>query len=154
MKFEEVVSIHCLPLTYKIFFQNRHDKHKILHELFPECRSIILTGYASIATAVDAIKHGAVQYLVKPATPDEIITALLGETAENETRIPENPISTSSLARIQRQAHVRDLVMAADEAARSYLEKQLPNGLSHKLMIAAPEQSAGGVVVPVAITTL
>lgn len=43
-------------------------------------RILVLTGYASIATAVDAIKLGADNYLSKPADTDEILTALLGDS--------------------------------------------------------------------------
>ena len=42
----------------------------------PELRILLLTGYASIATAVEAIKLGAVHYLAKPAGVDEILAAL------------------------------------------------------------------------------
>jgi two-component system, response regulator RegA len=48
---------------------------KILHELDPATRIVVLTGYASIATAVEAIKLGATQYLSKPANADEIVAA-------------------------------------------------------------------------------
>jgi two-component system response regulator RegA len=48
---------------------------KVLHELDPNTRVVVLTGYASIATAVEAIKLGATQYLAKPANTDEIIAA-------------------------------------------------------------------------------
>jgi len=46
-----------------------------LHELDPATRIVMLTGYASIATAVEAIKLGATQYLTKPANADEIVEA-------------------------------------------------------------------------------
>ena len=46
-----------------------------LHELDPATRIVVLTGYASIATAVEAIKLGATQYLAKPANADEIVAA-------------------------------------------------------------------------------
>jgi two-component system response regulator RegA len=45
----------------------------------PNIRILILTGYASITTAVEAIKLGADNYLAKPADADEILTALLAE---------------------------------------------------------------------------
>jgi len=48
---------------------------KVLHELDPNTRVVVLTGYASIATAVEAIKLGATQYLSKPANADEIVAA-------------------------------------------------------------------------------
>jgi two-component system response regulator RegA len=46
-----------------------------LHDLDPATRIVVLTGYASIATAVEAIKLGATQYLAKPANADEIVAA-------------------------------------------------------------------------------
>lgn len=48
---------------------------KKLHELDPHTRIVVLTGYASITTAVEAIKLGATQYLAKPANADEIVAA-------------------------------------------------------------------------------
>ncbi len=48
---------------------------RTLHELDPATRIVVLTGYASIATAVEAIKLGATQYLSKPANADEIVAA-------------------------------------------------------------------------------
>ena len=48
---------------------------KRLHELNPYTRIVMLTGYASITTAVEAIKLGATQYLSKPANADEIVAA-------------------------------------------------------------------------------
>jgi two-component system response regulator RegA len=44
----------------------------------PEMRIVVFTGYASIATAVEAIKLGAVHYLTKPADADELVAALIG----------------------------------------------------------------------------
>lgn len=46
-----------------------------LHEIDPTTRIVILTGYGSIATALDAVRSGAVQYLTKPADIDEIIAS-------------------------------------------------------------------------------
>jgi two-component system response regulator RegA len=50
-----------------------------LKEHNPEIRILILTGYASITTAVEAIKLGADNYLAKPADIDEILAALLSD---------------------------------------------------------------------------
>jgi len=47
-----------------------------LKQLDPHTRIVVLTGYASIATAVEAIKLGATHYLTKPADADDIIQAL------------------------------------------------------------------------------
>lgn len=58
----------------------------------PEARGIILTGYGNIATAVNAVKLGAVDYLAKPVDADDVVAALL---AHDHTTIgpPENPMS-------------------------------------------------------------
>jgi len=46
-----------------------------LREIDPTTRIVVLTGYGSIATALDAVRSGAVHYLTKPADIDEIIAA-------------------------------------------------------------------------------
>ncbi|NKB32325.1 MAG: response regulator [Pseudomonadales bacterium] len=51
----------------------------LIKQKFADIRILILTGYASIATAVEAIKLGADNYLAKPADADEILTAMLVE---------------------------------------------------------------------------
>lgn len=58
----------------------------------PECKAIILTGYGNIATAVTAVKMGAVDYLSKPADADDVYTALMREP-EEKAEPPENPMS-------------------------------------------------------------
>jgi DNA-binding NtrC family response regulator len=45
---------------------------KTIHDLRPEAKVIIITGYASIETAVETARMGAVDYLNKPFTPNEI----------------------------------------------------------------------------------
>jgi two-component system response regulator RegA len=57
-----------------------------------DARAIILTGYGNIATAVTAVKLGAVDYLSKPADADEIFAALTRTTGERAAP-PENPMS-------------------------------------------------------------
>ncbi len=58
----------------------------------PEARIIMLTGYGNIATAVEAVKRGAVDYLAKPADADEIFAALTAD-ADGRSAPPENPMS-------------------------------------------------------------
>jgi two-component system response regulator RegA len=53
---------------------------------------IVLTGYGNIATAVSAVKLGAVDYLAKPADADDIYSALTREQSEKPAP-PENPMS-------------------------------------------------------------
>jgi two-component system response regulator RegA len=59
-----------------------------LLELDPEMRVVILTGYSSIATAVEAVKRGACNYLCKPADADDVLAALLSG-ADLDTLVPE-----------------------------------------------------------------
>jgi len=68
-----------------------------LLELDPEMRVVILTGYSSIATAVEAIKRGACNYLCKPADADDVLAALLSEHADLDSLVPENPMSVDRL---------------------------------------------------------
>jgi two-component system response regulator RegA len=58
----------------------------------PDARGIILTGYGNIATAVNAVKLGAVDYLAKPADADDVVAALLAHD-NNKVEPPENPMS-------------------------------------------------------------
>jgi len=58
----------------------------------PEARIIMLTGYGNIATAVEAVKRGAVDYLAKPADANEIHAALIADP-EGRAAPPENPMS-------------------------------------------------------------
>lgn len=64
----------------------------ILRTARPETRIIILTGYGNIATAVAAVKAGAVDYLPKPADADQIETALLA-SAGSPPPPPQDPMS-------------------------------------------------------------
>ncbi len=58
----------------------------------PEARAIILTGYGNIATAVNAVKLGAVDYLAKPADADDVVAALIAQDTK-KIEPPENPMS-------------------------------------------------------------
>jgi len=63
-----------------------------LHEANGEARVVMLTGYGNIATAVAAVKHGAIDYLPKPADADQVIAALLGSGDELPPP-PEHPMT-------------------------------------------------------------
>ena len=58
----------------------------------PDARAIVLTGYGNIATAVTAVKLGAVDYLAKPADADDVTDALLAPS-DDKAPPPENPMS-------------------------------------------------------------
>ena len=59
----------------------------------PDARGIILTGYGNIATAVNAVKLGAVDYLAKPVDADDVMAALLAQDDNARIEPPENPMS-------------------------------------------------------------
>lgn len=64
-----------------------------LLEIVPECRIVVLTGYSSIATAVEAIKLGAVNYLCKPVDADEVLTAFGRDGGDPDIDIADHPPS-------------------------------------------------------------
>lgn len=68
-----------------------------LVELDDQTRIVMLTGYASIATAVEAIKLGSTHYLTKPADTDEIVAALHKDDGDESVEIKEKPLSVKRL---------------------------------------------------------
>ncbi len=81
-----------------------------LHDMSAETRIVVLTGYASIATAVEAMKLGATHYLAKPSDADEVVAAL-GKAAGNaEAEIKEQPMSTRRLE----WEHIQKVLMECD----------------------------------------
>lgn len=71
-----------------------------LHELDPQTRVLVLTGYGSIATAIEAMRLGAMNYLPKPADVDDILAAFeKGEAPPLST--PETEYLAPSLARAE-----------------------------------------------------
>jgi len=71
---------------------NGLDVVEVLREKRPDCRVVVLTGYGAIATAVAAVKIGAVDYLSKPADANDVTAALLAKPDELPPP-PENPMS-------------------------------------------------------------
>ena len=64
----------------------------------PDARAIILTGYGNIATAVNAVKVGAHDYLIKPVEVDDVISALLAPKG-GQADAPEHPMSADHVRR-------------------------------------------------------
>jgi two-component system response regulator RegA len=88
---------------------------KALKEQDPATQVLMLTGYGSIATAVEATKLGAVGYLTKPADADDVLQALTGQAP------PQDLHETPSLARAEWEYIQRVLAACGDnisEAAR------------------------------------
>lgn len=58
---------------------------------------VVLTGFASVATAVEAIKLGATHYLAKPVDADEIVAAFEKQSGNAELELSSNPLSIDRL---------------------------------------------------------
>lgn len=63
---------------------------RALRELDPETRIVVLTGYGSIATTIDAMRLGAVYYLQKPADADEILAAFSRDQTPPLEAVPDS----------------------------------------------------------------
>lgn len=61
-----------------------------------DVRVVVLTGYGNIATAVTAVKLGAIDYLAKPTDADEVVHALMRDPDER-AEVPENPMSADRI---------------------------------------------------------
>lgn len=86
-----------------------------LHALVPDMRVLLLTGYASIATAVEAIKRGAHDYLAKPVDADAVVRALLdGDSADpDDNDLPEAPEAPLALRRLEWE-HIQRVLTECD----------------------------------------
>lgn len=73
---------------------------KELKQIDPSTRIVVLTGYGSIATAMDAVRLGAANYISKPADVDDILTAFQKADASSELPDPAQ-LPTPSLARAE-----------------------------------------------------
>lgn len=68
-----------------------------LKALDPGTRIVVLTGYASISTAIEAIKLGAIHYLAKPADADDVVSAFHKAEGDAHIAVAPNPLSVDRL---------------------------------------------------------
>ncbi|HEY4102350.1 MAG TPA: response regulator [Polyangiaceae bacterium] len=80
-----------------------------LHAIDPGTAVVVLTGYGSIATAVEAIRAGAVHYLSKPADIEDILAALRGTAAPSAN----GEVDVPSLARVEWE-HIQRVLRDSD----------------------------------------
>ncbi len=80
-----------------------------LRAMVPDVRIVMLTGYGNLATAVAAVKAGAVDYLAKPADPEDIVRALAAEGSDR----PEAPPEPMSADRV-RWEHIQRVYELCD----------------------------------------
>ena len=71
---------------------NGLDVVSLLQSVRPDARIVMLTGYGNIASAVNAVKLGAVDYLAKPADADDLVKALMAVGGQQPAP-PEHPMS-------------------------------------------------------------
>jgi len=81
----------------------------LLQSIHSACRIVMLTGFGNIATAVAAVKAGALDYLPKPANPDEIARAL----SQTEGYLPDPPLDPMSADRV-RWEHIQRVFEQCD----------------------------------------
>jgi len=94
---EAIAAVRSKPPAFAVFDMRLEDGSglkvvEVLREARPEARIVMLTGYGNIATAVAAVKAGAVDYLSKPADADDVARALLAQAGEAPAP-PDNPMS-------------------------------------------------------------
>jgi len=104
--------------------------------LAPDCRIVVLTGYASIATAVEAIKLGAAQYFAKPVEVDALVGAF-GQSAAGplaERLLPQTPLSVERLEweHIQRVLQQHDGNVSATARALKMHRRTLQRKLAKR----------------------
>ncbi|MDH5731224.1 MAG: response regulator transcription factor [Gammaproteobacteria bacterium] len=83
---------------------------KALKELDEHTTIIVLTGYASIVTAVEAIKLGATHYLTKPADADDVVKAFDRVEGDSDAPISTKPMSVN---RVEWE-HIQKVLAACD----------------------------------------
>ena len=107
---------------------------KMLRDLDAQTRIVVLTGYASIATAVEAIKLGATHYLAKPADADEIVNALRRDEGDPQVAVASVPLSVSRLEweHLQKVLSEHDGNISATARALSMHRRTLQRKLAKK----------------------
>ena len=94
---EALAALEVQPPAYAVVDMrlgdgNGLDVVEALRTKRPDARIVVLTGYGNIATAVTAVKLGAIDYLAKPADADDVFAALTRDP-EDKAVPPENPMS-------------------------------------------------------------
>ncbi len=97
MQLAEQTEPEYAVIDLRIGFESGLEMVKKLISLDSNTRIVMLTGFASIATAVEAIKLGAIHYLTKPANADEIVKALHKNEGDASVAISDNPLSVKRL---------------------------------------------------------
>jgi len=94
---EAIQSIKFAVVDLKLPTSSGLDCVKLLHQSNPDMKIVVLTGYASITTAVEAIKLGACHYLAKPANADDIESAFRRAEGDADVELGDRSISLKNL---------------------------------------------------------
>ncbi len=107
---------------------------KLLIEREPGIRIVILTGYASISTAVEAIKLGAIHYLTKPAEVEDIIKAFYHDQGDAAVPVESRPMSAKRVEweHLQRVLNEYDGNISAAARAMGMHRRTLQRKLAKK----------------------
>lgn len=108
----------CALVDLKLPGLSGLDAVRNLATLDPPPRIVVLTGFASIATAVEAIKLGAWQYLAKPATAREIASAFANGTGDTSVQLTNRRANLRTVEWERIQQVLRDSNFNISEAAR------------------------------------
>ncbi len=101
----------------------------------PDCKIVVLTGYASIATAVDAVKLGAIQYLAKPVEIEAILSAFDDDGSPDfDVPVSDEPLSVDRLEweHIQRVLNENEGNISATARALKMHRRTLQRKLSKR----------------------
>jgi two-component system, response regulator RegA len=83
---------------------------KVLHDHDPNIKIVVVTGFASIATAVEAIKLGACHYLAKPSNTDDIEAAFQRADGDASVKLSSRPTSIKNLE----WEHIHEVLVHSD----------------------------------------
>jgi len=111
---EGIFSVLSTPADFAVVDMRLEDGSGLdvieaLAQTHPKARAIVLTGYGNLATAVSAVKLGAIDYLAKPADADEIYSALMADP-QTKPAPPENPMSADRV----RWEHIQRVFVLCD----------------------------------------
>jgi len=94
----------------KLGAENGLDIVRDLHAVDPTTRILVLTGYGSIATALESVRLGAANYLTKPVDADQVLAAFEGREVATESSAP---VVVPSLARVEGE-HIQRVLADCD----------------------------------------
>jgi len=104
----------------------------LLREQNPDITIVVLTGYASVATAVTAIKRGASDYLSKPVTAGEVVKALSGEPSESDQEFSPMSVERMEWEHIQKVLKEHDGNISATARSLGMYRRTLQRKLAKK----------------------